>query len=214
MKKTIFVLIIALLWSFSEIFLRAKILSFPYHSALLTGLAFGFLIFFYSIFKDLKSLFIIILITLFVKWLSVPVQGIAFSCIANTMLAIGLDGLIFVGILRIIKKPETLNLIALGGGAALVTAFVFRTIGIHVAPCPYLLSFSGTAGLFRFVYTEGLTWILLSSITVPVFYFLGNTISNKINKLYVSNKKIYFETLFLVVILALSSNIIALFLGY
>lgn len=215
MKKLLFALIIASLWSFSEIFLRAETISIQYHSALLTSLAFGFLILFYSVFKNIKYILLITAVTLFIKWLSVPIQGIQFSCLGNSSLAIGLDGLIFSGMILIKKKKfKYNNLIFLGFSSALTVALFFRLIGLHIAPCPYFVSFSGIAGLFRFIYTEGITWAFSSALTVPVFYLAGTTISKKINNLYIKNQKIYYMSFSLAFILSFSSNIIALILGY
>lgn len=212
MKKLLFALIIASLWSFSEIILKSETISIQYHSALLTSLALGFLLLFYSVYKDIKYILIITIATLLIKTLSVPIQGIEFSGLTNSSLAIGLDGIIVSLMLMITKKRKSYKYIALlGFSSAIIISIFFRIIGFYLVPCEYFSSFAGLAGTLRFIYTEGLAWALFSAITAPAFYFLGKLISKKIEYLYLNNKRGYYIGFSLALLLCFSSNIIVLF---
>lgn len=211
MKKLLFALTIASLWSFSEIILKSETISIQYHSALLTSLAFGFLILFYSVFKDIKYIMIITIATIFIKCLCVPIQGGSFSGLTNSSLAIGLNGLIITAMLLIKRKNLKYKYLSiLGFSSAIAVAFFFRIIGLHLSPCPYLTSFSGLSGIFRFIFTEGIIWALFSALTVPIFYFIGTAFKQKINNLYLYNQRRYYISFSLALILSFSSNIIAL----
>lgn len=171
-----YLLFLTLVWGISELFLRQKLAPFIHHSAVLVSIAASVIYLATTIFgKGKKSFFFIasiIIGTLLIKLLSIPIFGYNFTSIINSLFAITLEGIVFT-VLFSIQKTNKIEIILLSTFfGSYISAFIFRTIGIHLYPCNYLLSFNGTNGIFNFLVYEGFTWATFSVIFVLTTFLI------------------------------------------
>jgi hypothetical protein len=89
------------------------------------------------------------------------------SCIAVFTEAVALSLIAFLLMSEMGKSVHVR--IGTGALAAIVASVGFYFIGMQVAPCKYLLSF--TPG--GFIVTEGLIWAAFSAIFLPLGYLAG-----------------------------------------
>lgn len=174
------ILVFGSIWGLSEVALGGGLSAadFPYKSGLLTGIGIGLMGMALAIYKKPAMLVGIGLVTVLVKLLAVPILHIAVACKANSCLAVFTEAvaLSLVAFLLMSAMGKSVHARMGGGAAAAIIASVgFYFIGMQVAPCNYLLSF--TPG--GFIVTEGLTWASFSAISLPLGYLAGMKLEGK-----------------------------------
>lgn len=167
-------------WGFSEVvlgnFLRTT--SFQYSSALLTGIGMAVMAIAIASRKPLYTLLGIAFIAVIIKQLGVPLLGASVMCKANSCVAVGLEagGLATFAIVLNQKLDRSIvSRVAAPAAGAILAALAFWTIGRHVAPCNYLLSFSNPGS---FLLKEGLPWAVFSGVLFPVGWQIGKWLRN------------------------------------
>lgn len=150
--------------------------NFPWRAAALTGLGMGILAFIFAIYRKPVMALGVALVAVLVKQLAIPVLNQTFVCDANSCLAIGLEysALAAVSIFTMKKMQTQTSLRFLTGGTgAFIGSIAFYLIGMHVAPCNYLLSFNSATGFVSYLYRESLSWTLFSAVLFPIGWFIG-----------------------------------------
>lgn len=110
------------------------------------------------------------------RQLVVPILQVSLLCKANACIAVVLQGTMAAGVAAALGARIHARAATRGVGAAtaaLAAAGTFWVVGMHVAPCNYLLSFNRPDGLIAFLMREGVRWAVLSSVTFPVGYAWG-----------------------------------------
>jgi hypothetical protein len=160
---------------------------FPYKSGLLAGLGFGIIAFAYAIYKKPLMAFWIGIVAVLCKQLVVPVLGLSVMCKMNSCLAVVLEYTALAGVAAItMKRMKTKGGYRLltGGSGALIGSVAFLFIGMHVAPCEYLLGFNQAGGFVSFLYKESLSWVVFSSVLFPIGWVIGEKQANRLALLY------------------------------
>ena len=162
-------------WGFSEVvlgnFLRTT--SFQFSSALLTGIGMATMAVVIASRKPIYSLLGIVPVAVVIKQLGVPLLGVSVMCEANSCLAVGLEAGGLAGMAIIFNQKMERGVLArimVPASGAILAALSFWTIGRHVAPCNYLLSFSNPGS---FLLKEGLPWAVFSGALFPVGWQIG-----------------------------------------
>lgn len=172
------VLVLGSIWGLSETVLGGglRAVNFPYRAGLLTGIGMAIMGIGLAAYKNPAPLFGIGLITVLVKLLAVPILHCSVACKANSCIAV----LIQTASLALVALPLRSNMaksvharMAAGALAALIASVSFYFVGMRVAPCQYLLSF--TPG--KFVVTEGLVWAAFSAVLLPLGYLAGEKLT-------------------------------------
>jgi len=155
---------------------------FPYRAGLLTGIGFGIVAVGLAVFKKPLMVFGIGVVTVLCKQLVIPVLGVSVMCKLNSCVAVILEygslSLIASYMFGSISKNVSSRVVA-GGGGALLGSLAFFFIGMHVAPCRYLLSFNSPAGFGSYLMTESLSWVFFSVLFFPLGWKIGELISEK-----------------------------------
>ena len=213
------ILILGSFWALSEAALGGSLrkMGFPYRAGLLTGIGFGLMGIMFGILKRPLMLIGVALVAVLGKQLAVPILHISIMCKANSCVAVILEGLALTGTLAIvgnmIKKSEIRRMLS-GGSAALIASAAFYYIGMHVAPCRYLLSFNHPGGLISFLTVEGLVWAAFSAISFPVGYWIGDKIRGSLYNFTVRKPLIYYASSSAIVVLFWVGNAILIMKGF
>jgi len=168
------ILLFGSIWGFFEVVLGSglRAIDFPYRAGLLLGMGMLSMGITLAVYKKPTMLLGIGLTAGLFKLLSVPILHISIVCKANSFIAIVLEsfalGLVAFGLMKGMDKDVYMRM-GVGALAALIGAASFYFIGIRVAPCTYLLSFSPLGFMMR----EGLVWMAFSAIFLPVGYLVG-----------------------------------------
>ena len=175
MDFALIILALGAVWGFSEVVLGNFLNStgFQYRSALLTGIGMAAMAVALVSRKPVYSLLGIALIAVVIKQLGVPLLGVSVMCKANSCLAVGLEAGGLVGVAAVLgSKMERSSLVRVAAPAvgAILAALAFWTLGRHVAPCNYLLSFSSPGS---FLLKEGLAWAMFSAVLFPLGWQFG-----------------------------------------
>ena len=177
------ILVLGSIWGLSEVAVGGglRAVGFPYRAGLLTGIGIGIMAVALAIYKKPAMLIGIGLTAVLFKLLAVPVVHLPVQKCANALVAVGLEVLaisLVAGLLM--KRMDKSALTRMGAGAlvALLAAISFFFIGMRVAPCSYLLSFSGNP--VGFMAEEGLIWALFSAFLLPVGYLVGMKLQPKV----------------------------------
>ncbi|OYD13743.1 hypothetical protein CH333_10070 [candidate division WOR-3 bacterium JGI_Cruoil_03_44_89] len=173
-RTLIQILLFGSIWGSFEVVLDSglRTINFPYRAGSLVGIGMLSMGMALAIYKRPSMLIGIGLIAGSFKLLSVPILHIPLSCKANSFIAIGLQAFVLSLVTgSLIKKMDKSihTRMGVGGLAALVSAAGFYFIGMRVAPCPYLLSFSPLGFMVR----EGIIWAIFSAIMLPLGYLVG-----------------------------------------
>jgi hypothetical protein len=175
------ILVLGTLWGMSEVALGGglRAANFPYRSGLLTGIGLGILGIAFAVWRQPLMLAGIGIVAAMTNFLVVPILHVSIMCKANSCLAVGIEaaslGLMAAMLLRK-SGGNTYTRMASAGGAALLASVVFYFVGLHVAPCNYLLSFTSPGA---FVVKEGLVWTAFSAVLMPLGYLVGEKVSTK-----------------------------------
>ncbi len=193
------ILVLGSVWGFLEVVLGGamKSASIPYKGDLLTGLGIGLMAVCIAIFR--RPLFVlgIAVIAVALKQLAVPILHLPFMCKANSCLAVMLAGGALAGIATAAGPrldKGALPRVATGFSAGLLGSAGFYFIGMHMAPCRYLLSFNRPGGLVSFMGAEGLIWAALGGVFFPVGYRIGLGVKESVYGLRMRRPVLYYTT--------------------
>ena len=187
------------LWSLSEVMLGGAMRNagLPFRAGILTGVGIGIMGISMGIFRKPLMLLGIALVAILGKQLVVPILHVSIMCKANSCLAVMLQGFALTGVVTLTRrKLDKGNLfrIASGMSAGLLAVTAFYFIGMHLAPCPYLMSFNYPGGYKAFLTVEGLVWMTFSGILFPVGYWVGARFRDTIVVLIKRRPLFYFAT--------------------
>ena len=204
------------MWGFSEVALGSglRAADFPYSSALLTGIGMGITGAALAIYKKPAMAIGIGLVAASTKLLAVPVSHLPVSCLANSCIAVALEavalGIVAFALMKAMEKSVYAR-IGTGGLGAFGGSGLFWLIGMHVAPCRYLLSFSGEPG--RWLVTEGLIWAAFSAVLLPVGYLAGVKLQPKIAHMLATRPRFSYATATTFAACSCGAILVALFAG-
>jgi hypothetical protein len=195
----IITLVLGSLWGFSEVVLGGGLAAsgLPYQVGILIGV--GMLIMGIAISAFRKPLMLagIAFVAVLCKQLVVPILHVSIMCKANSCLAVMLQGGALVGVVSLaghkLDKGYPAK-IASGASAALVAAAAFYVLGMRVAPCQYLLSFSRAGGFTAFLTAEALMWAVFSGLLFPVGYSMGTRLGDTVPALR-TRKPLFYYTI-------------------
>jgi hypothetical protein len=166
------------LWGLSEVVLGGALVAagFAYRAAVLSGIGLGLMAIAAGAHKSLWMPIAGALIAVSCMLLVVPILHVPAACKANSCLAVTLQGLAVPSVVafagpRMRRSPG--SRFPAGALVAGLAAATFYSAGLHVAPCQYLLSFRQNGGLVAFLIAEGLPWAVVSAVTFPAGYALG-----------------------------------------
>ena len=191
------ILLFGFVWGLSEVALGSglRAADFPYRAALLTGIGMGITGIALAIYRKPAMAIGIGLVAASIKLLAVPVAHIPVMGCANSSIAVALEavalGVVAFGLMKAMEKNVYAR-IGAGGLGAFMGSGLFWLIGMHVAPCRYLLSFSGDPG--RWLVTEGLIWAAFSAILLPVGYLAGEKLQPKIAYMLAAKPRFSYAT--------------------
>ena len=191
------ILVFGCIWAFSEVALGGglRAADFPYRAALLTGIGMGITGIALAIYKKPAVAICIGLVAASMKLLAVPVAHLSVMCLANSCIAVALEALavsvVAFGLMKAMEKNVYAR-IGTGGLGAFTGSGLFWLIGMHVAPCRYLLSFAGDPG--RWMVTEGLIWAAFSAVLLPVGYLAGEKLQPKIAYMLATKPRLSYAT--------------------
>jgi hypothetical protein len=190
-------LVIGSVWGFLEVVLGGamKAGNIPYKGDLLTGLGMLLMGIAVAMYRKPLMLLAIAAVAVGVRQLSVPILHLSTFCKANSCIAVLLGGAALAGASalagRRLERGVRPRLIA-GFAAGLAAASSFFFIGMRVAPCRYLLSFSRPGGFIAFMQAEGLIWAALCAVLFPVGYRIGETLRDSVYDLRVARPAFYY----------------------
>lgn len=202
------------IWGLSEVALGGGLsaANFPYKSGLLTGIGMAIMGMALAIHKKPAMLIGIGLVAVLVKLIAVPILNVSVMCKANSCLAVFTDAvaLTLVAFLLMTEMGRSAHA-RMGSGAlaAIIASVGFYFIGMRVAPCNYLLSFS-PAG---FIVTEGLIWAAFSAILLPLGYLAGLKLETQIFPLLTRKMPVYYATTMATVAICWGLSAIAIMSG-
>ena len=198
-RRDVLVAIIVLgsVWGFLEVVLGGamKSASIPYKGDLLTGLGIGVMAVCIALTRRPLLVLGIAVTAVALKQLAVPILHLPFLCKANSCLAVMLAGGTLAGTASIAGRTLEKGIVprvVTGLSAGLLGATGFYFIGMHVAPCQYLLSFNRPGGLVSFMGAEGMIWGVLAGIFFPAGYRLGLTLQNNLYGLRTARPLAYY----------------------
>ncbi|MGQ9615651.1 MAG: hypothetical protein ACUVWJ_04525 [Spirochaetota bacterium] len=211
------ILVFGSLWGLLEISLGGamRMTDFPYRSALLTGLGMGFITgMALAIYRKPVMAFGVGGLAALTKLMVVPIQRVPISCPANSCLAVMLEAsaLGFVAFFMIKKLDRNpYAQIFTGVSAALTGSMLFWIAGMHVAPCKYLLSFSGAP--VEWIYKEGLIWATFSGILFPAGYQAGVKLRSKVISILIERPRLSLAGSVALIMVSLTISAISLKIG-
>jgi len=177
-EKLMLVVVLGSVWGFLEVVLGGamKSAAIPYKGDILTGLGIGLMAVLLALWKRPAALLAVAVLAVAVKQLAVPILQLPLFCGANSCLAVGLAGGALAGTSAMAGGRLTRGVgtrIATGISTGLLASTGFYLIGMHLAPCRYLLSFNRPGGYAGFMVSEGLIWAALAGVFLPAGYGLG-----------------------------------------
>ena len=191
-RLTVGILMFGSIWGLSEVALGGGLqaANFPYRAGLLTGIGMAIMGIALVIYKKPAMLIGIGLVTVLVKLLAVPILHISVMCKANSCIAVFTEAIALSLLAFLLLREMGKNIyMRMGSGAlaAIAASVCFYFVGMQVAPCQYLLSF--TPG--GFIVTEGLIWAAFSAILLPLGYLVGEKLAS-INSPVLTRRPIYY----------------------
>lgn len=211
------ILVFGSLWGLFEIALGGalRMTDFPYRAALLTGMGMGFITgMALGIYRRPSMAFGIGIIAALTKLMVVPIQRVPVTCPANSCLAVVLEASTLGAVAFLMVKKLEGNLyyqILTGASAAIAGSMLFWVAGMHVAPCKYLLFFSGAP--VKWFLKEGLLWAAFSGILFPVGYQAGVKLREKVASIFIERPLIAWAGSIAVVVISLTLSAVLLRAG-
>ena len=211
-------LVLGSLWGFSEVVLGGALAAagLPYQAGILIGVGMLILGIAISAFKKPLMLAVIALVAIACKQLVVPILHVSIMCKANSCLAVMLAGVALIGVASLaghkLDKGYPAK-IASGAAAALMAATAFYFLGMRVAPCQYLLSFSRAGGFTAFLTNEALMWAVFSVLLFPAGYSIGTRLRDTFPLLRTRNPLHYYAISAALVVSCWATSAIAIAAG-
>ena len=210
------ILIFGSVWGTSEAALGGGLhaAGFPYRSALLTGIGMAIMGAALVIHRKPLMLLGVGMVAVLVKLMAVPILSIPIMCKANSCIAVLLEAAAFtlVGLVFLKQLDKNVyNRMGSGTLAATLGAVGFFFIGMQVAPCNYLLGFSGNLG--GFLTSEGLLWAAFSTVLLPLGWVAGERLRQETPWL-VERKPIYYLISASIVVLCWGISAWVIVLGF
>jgi len=208
------ILVFGSIWGLSEVALGGglRAANFPYRAGLLTGIGIALMGIALVIHKKPAMLIGIGLVAVLVKLLAVPILHVSVMCKANSCIAVFTQAvaLSLVAFLLMSEMGKSIHA-RMGSGAlaAIIASVGFYFIGIQVAPCEYLLSFSPMG----FIVTEGLIWAAFSAILLPLGYLAGTKLEAKTFPLLTKKMTLYYASTVATILICWGVSAIAIASG-
>lgn len=189
--------VVGSLWAFSEVVFGAGIRAagIPFRAGILTGIGAGLCGFALAVSLNPIVLVLVTLTAVLSRLSAAAVLHLPVPCVANSSLAVGLEGLCLAGVMagiagRVQRSPY---LRFVGAGAAMaLAAGVFLFAGMKLAPCAYLSSFNRPNGFGAFMAREGLVWAACSAALFPLGYQLGARFRTRLINLPEQHSALYY----------------------
>jgi len=207
------ILVFGSIWGLSEVALGGglRAAQFPYRAGLLTGIGIAIMGIALVIHKKPLMLIGIGLVAVLVKLLAVPILNLSVMCKANSCIAVLTEAVALTLVAVVLMSQMSKSTHARMGGGALagiVASVGFYFIGMQVAPCNYLLSFTPVG----FIVTEGLIWAAFSAILLPLGYLAGEKLA-PIALPAVTRRALYYATSAAIICLCWGASAIAIMAG-
>lgn len=191
------ILLLGSIWGFFEVVLGGgmKAGGIPYKGDLMTGLGIGTMAVAYVVYRKAALLIAVALVAIAMRQLAVPILHLTSFCKANSCLAMMLGGCALAGSVAVAGrrlKKGNLPRAATGFSAGLLAGTSFYFLGMHVAPCRYLLSFNRPGGFAAFLMAEGLIWAALGAVFFPVGYKVGERLESRLLNLRTTKPVFYY----------------------
>jgi hypothetical protein len=191
------ILLLGSIWGFLEVVLGGgmQAVGIPYKGDVLTGLGIGTMAIAFALYRRASLLIAVALVAVALKQLAVPILHLQFICKANSCLAVTLGGCALAGSVAIAGRRLERGILpraAAGFSAGLLAGAGFYFIGMHVAPCRYLLSFNRPGGFAAFMLAEGLIWAALGAVFFPVGYRVGQRLESRLPDLRARRPAFYY----------------------
>ncbi len=157
-------------------------INFPYTSAILVGLCFGIIGIGLAVIRKPIIIIVMAAVAVICKQLVVPILGVSLMCKANACVAVMLEygSLAAIAAITMGRMKKNVNMrILTAGTAAFLGAATYFFIGMHVKPCPYMLSFNVSGGFVKFLTVEGLIWAAFAAIMFPFGWTVGEKLREK-----------------------------------
>ena len=205
------------IWGASEAALGGGLnaAGFPYRSALLVGIGMAIMGAALVIHRKPIMLLGIGALAMLIKLMAVPILSVPVMCKVNSCIAVLLEAVAFTLVGFVLLRQMDKNIYTrMGAGALAATlgAIGFFFIGIQVAPCNYLLSFSGNLG--GFLTSEGLFWAASSAILLPLGWMAGEKVNRVTLPWLVERKPLCYLTSASIVILCWGMSAWVISLGF
>lgn len=208
------ILVFGSIWGLSEVALGGglRATQFPYRAGLLTGVGIAIMGAALAIYRKPLMLIGIGLVTVLVKLLAVPILHISVMCKANSCIAVMTESvaLSLVAVLLMGEMSKSIHA-RMGSGAlaAIIASVSFYFIGMQVAPCKYLLSFSPVG----FIVTEGLIWAAFSACLLPLGYLAGMKLATKTFPVLTRRVALYYASTVAIILVCWGASAIAIASG-
>ncbi|MBA7706261.1 hypothetical protein ES703_115113 [subsurface metagenome] len=208
------ILVFGSIWGLFEVALGGglRAADFPYRSGLLIGIGIALMGIALAIHKKPAMLIGIGLVAVLVKLLAVPILHISVMCEANSCIAVFTEAVAMSLVAFVLMGEMSKSVHArMGSGAlaAIIASVGFYFIGMQVAPCNYLLSFSPGG----FIVTEGLIWAAFSAILLPLGYLAGMKLEAKTFPLLIKKMPLYYATTVATIVICWGVSAIAIASG-
>ncbi len=193
------ILVVGSFWGFSEVVLNEVIRDIgllPMRAAILMGMGMLAMAFLLGFSKKPHLLLFIPILTIMLKQMAVPLVGAGFPCKANSCTAVLIQGLILTGFSSLFFKSfksKKSTKVLIGAGTGILSAAIFLPVGLRIAPCNYLLSYSHAGGFISFMANEGLYWAIFSAIFIPFGFWLGEKVKIPLTNLALKKPGFYFS---------------------
>jgi hypothetical protein len=193
-----------------------RAVNFPWRAAVLVGLGIGIIAFMFAIYRKPIMALGVAFVAVMVKQLAVPLLNEAFVCDANSCLAVGIEysAVAVVSIFTMKRMNDKVGFRLLTGGAgAFIGSIAFYLIGMHVAPCNYLLSFNSASGFISYLYRESLSWTIFSTVLFPIGWYIGIKSESALSRLFESKPRVIYAGASVLTIICWAISAIAIAQG-
>jgi hypothetical protein len=190
-------IVLGSVWGFLEVGLGGamKAGDIPYKGDILTGLGIGLMAIGFAFFRKPLMLIGIAAVAVMVRQMAVPMLHLSFFCKANSSLAVMLGGGALAGSVALAGRrigTSKVSRVAAGLSAGLMAGASFYFIGMRVAPCRYLMSFSRPGGFVAWMVAEGFIWAGLGAVFFPLGYLVGKRLRDRVLGWRLTSPRLYY----------------------
>jgi hypothetical protein len=189
----------------------------PYKGDVLTGLGIGLMAIGFALFRKPVMLIGIAAVAVLVRQTAIPILHLSTFCKANSCLAVMLGGGALAGSVALAGRrigTSKVSRIAAGLSAGLMAGIGFYFIGMRVAPCRYLMSFSRPGGFAAWMVHEGLIWAGLGAVCFPLGYLVGERVRDRVLGLRLASPHLYYAASGVVIAFCWVASALAIASGY